>query len=104
MVAGFALFFLMQGYDTMGGAIVTAVFHLALVYCALALTVLNLIELVHREEVIFDREQRPVARSEHLVPVMLKLPRWAVAFGEVEAVRFAPSGRGSGMDRGPRHA
>lgn len=94
MVAGFALFFLMQGYDTVGWGSRYGCVPFGVGLLALALTVLNFIELIHREEVVFDRKRRMVARSEHLVPVVLKLPRWSVSFADVKAVRFAPVGEG----------
>jgi hypothetical protein len=94
MVAGFALFFLMQGYDTVGVGNRYGCVPFGVGVLALALTTLNLVELIHHEEVVFDGKRRTVARSEHLLPVLLKLPRWSVSFAQIEAVRFAPVGEG----------
>ena len=94
MIAGFVLFFIMEGNATAGWGSRYGCVPLGVGILGLALTALNLVELIHLEEVVFDRTRRSVSRSEHLVPLILKLPRWSVAFAEVEAVRFAPAGEG----------
>ena len=87
-LAGFGLFFLMQGYETVGwgGQYQCIPFGIGII--GLGLTAINLIELLHREEVVFDRLNEVVTYRESFVPGVLTQARWKLPFSEVQAVLF----------------
>ena len=88
MVAGFALFFIMQGYETPGVRSHYQCLPLAIGLVALILTVINLLELVQREEVLFDGARNVVQRRESYVPGVLFISRWKVPFSRIQGIRF----------------
>lgn len=88
MVAGFALFFIMQGYEAPGVQSPYQCLPLGVGVVALALTVINLVELVQREEVVFDAVKNEVARRESLVPGVFYAARWKIPFSRIHAIGF----------------
>ena len=88
MVAGFALFFIMQGYETPGVRSHYQCLPLAIGFVALVLTVINLLELVQREEVVFDGVGNTVLRRESFIPGVFYITRWKVPFSRIQAIRF----------------
>ncbi len=90
MVAGFTLFVIMQGYETYRQSSTSQCIPFGVGLVALGLTALNVIELMHREELTFDRQRGLILRQDTVVPAVLKFTRARVPFGEVRAVRFWP--------------
>jgi hypothetical protein len=88
MVAGLALFFVMQGYETPGVKSPYQCLPLGIGLVAFALTVINLVEIVQREEIVFDAVKNMVARRESLVPGVVYLTRWSIPFSRIQAVNF----------------
>ena len=88
MVAGLALFFVMQGYETPGVRSPYQCLPLGIGLVAFALTVINLVEIVQREEIVFDSTKNVVARRESFVPAVLYITRWTIPFSRIQAVSF----------------
>lgn len=86
MVAGFALFLIMQGYEAPGVQTPYQCLPLGIGVVALALTVVNLVEMVQREEVVFDAVKNEVVRRESLVPGVLHTTRWKIPFSRVHSI------------------
>ena len=88
MVTGFALFALMQGYETPGSRGSYQCLPLGIGLVALLLTAINLLELVQREELVFDAIRNTVLRRESFVPGVLHVTRWSVPFSRIQSVSF----------------
>lgn len=88
MVAGFALFAIMQGYEGPGARSSYQCLPLGIGTVALALTVINLLELVQCEELVFDAVDNAVFRRESFVPNLLYITRWSVPFSRIREVSF----------------
>ena len=88
MVAGFALFVVMQGYETPGVQSPYRCLPLGIGAVALVLTAINLVEMIQREEIIFDAAHNTVVRRESLIPGILYITRWKIPFSRIRSVSF----------------
>jgi hypothetical protein len=88
MVAGFALFSIMQGPEVTGVGGSSQCIPLGVGLIALGLTVINVIELLHREMIVFDGFKNIVTRQEVFVPGLVSITRWMVPFSRIQAVGF----------------
>lgn len=95
MFAGFALFIVMQGYEAPGLSNTYQCIPLGVGIVALGLTVVNLLELLHHEDVVFDNVRNEVAHRDNFVLGLIRWARWRVPFSRIYAVGLRKIGESS---------
>ncbi len=86
MVTGFTLFVVMQGYETPGARGSYQCLPLGIGLVALVLTAINLLELMQREELVFDAVHNMLLRRESFALGLFHVTRWCLPFSRIRAV------------------